>query len=163
MKYDISHQNFLADLDLEPIMVKAMDSDEGYSWSLEKSHKIAIEYRRFLTLCVLYPDEAIVPSAPVDDFWHMHILDTEKYANDCAKYLGFFLHHFPYFGMRSADDARNLARAWGRTLELYELAFGESPVAEYWPHSKRCPNCGRHAGNDMMSAVRPRLADILVR
>ena len=31
-------------IDLEPIMVKIMDSEEGLGWSLEKTQKIASEY-----------------------------------------------------------------------------------------------------------------------
>lgn len=70
-------------LDLEPIIVKLMDKDEGKGWSLEFVVSAAQEYKKFLMLCYLYPEEAIVPSDVVDDFWHYHILDTHKYFDDC--------------------------------------------------------------------------------
>jgi len=35
----------------------------------------------------------------VDAFWDQHILDTRKYAEDCAAAFGHFLHHYPYSGM----------------------------------------------------------------
>lgn len=35
-----------------------------------------------------------VPENPdADVMWHAHIILTEKYAEDCHAYLGFFLHH----------------------------------------------------------------------
>jgi hypothetical protein len=86
-------------------------------------------------------DKAIVPSSVVDDFWHLHILDTQKYYADCELFLGYFLHHFPYFGMRSEEDAQNLKTAWENTLAIYEEYFG-APNSTIWKGSNRCPNCG---------------------
>src|SRR5581483_9524182 len=61
----------------------------------------------------------------IDTFWHGHILDTMKYAEDCQNVFGFFLHHFPYFGLRGEEDATKLAEA-GKTMHrLYEREFGE--------------------------------------
>ena len=132
----------LHELNLEPIIVKAMDEEEGEGWSLEYAVQVSGEYRKYLVLCLENPDEPIVPSGPVDDFWHQHILDTAKYAEDCQRYLGFFLHHFPYFGMRGEQDAEHLQSAWAATLALYRRAFGESPQG-LWQGSRRCPSCGR--------------------
>lgn len=150
----------LTGLDLEPIIVKAVDTEEGLGWSLEHSFRVADEYRRFWVLCFEQPDEAVVPSSLVDDFWHQHILDTEKYAEDCDKFLGYFLHHFPYFGMRGGKDAHNLRESWKRTKELYGETFGESLPAELWPHANRCPRCGRRVNDDIAMIERPTLAEI---
>lgn len=147
-------------LDLEPIMVKAIDPEEGHGWTLEQVTGIAVEYKRFLALCMCYPDEPIVPSTFIDDFWHLHILDTQKYEQDCSEFLGYFLHHFPYFGMRGEKDRENLDAAWVQTLQLYETTFGESASEVFWPKSRRCPNCGRRSSNDSQMNVRPRLADL---
>lgn len=148
----------MINLNLEAIIVKAVEPGEGLGWSLAHACLVAEEYRRFLMLCQKYPDEAIVPSNVVDDFWHLHILDTQKYADDCARHLGFFLHHFPYFGMRGEEDAANLRRAWARTKILYAEAFGVAPPAELWPSCHRCPSCG--ARNISPAALqRPTLAD----
>ena len=147
-------------LNLEPIIIKAMDSAEGHGWDFTFACRVAAEYRRFLTLCLQNPEAAIVPSNLVDDFWHLHILDTQKYAEDCAHFLGFFLHHFPYFGMRGEKDAENLAASWENTKVLYERDFGEKPPADLWPHANRCPNCGRRVNNDIAMAKRPALADL---
>ena len=153
-------ESALAEMDLEPIIIKAMDVDEGMGWSLDFALDIAREYRRFLVLCAQNPDTPVVPSSVVDDFWHLHILDTAKYQEDCARFLGYFLHHFPYFGMRGEQDAQNLKTAWARTLELYRRTFGENADAELWPRSNRCPNCGRRGADGAFDESRPNFADV---
>jgi hypothetical protein len=110
-------------LDLEPIMVKLMEEE---AWSLEQCMTTAQWYKRYLILNLLYPEKSIVPSQPIDTFWHFHILDTMKYQKDCETAFGYFLHHFPYFGLRGADDARESARAFGETKDLFLFEFGES-------------------------------------
>ncbi|HZW20552.1 hypothetical protein [Noviherbaspirillum sp.] len=120
-------------LDLDPIKFKLMDADEGYGWTRAEADRHELEYKRFLALVAKYPEEAIVPDKNVDKFWHGHILDTMKYAEDCRNVFGYFLHHFPYFGMRDEEDAANLAKASGRTQELYRQEFGaaKQPDAGY--------------------------------
>src|SRR5712691_1453168 len=113
-------------LDLDPIKFKLMDTEEGQGWSREYVDHMATEYKRFLMLSVKYPDETIAPSKDVDKFWHGHILDTMKYAEDCQNVFGYFLHHFPYFGMRGEEDAANLAEAGRTTQRLYEQEFGKT-------------------------------------
>jgi len=135
----------LAKLDLEPIIIKAMDPDEGLGWSFKHACEVAEEYRKFLALCAGDDENSTVPSSLVDDFWHLHILDTEKYAEDCEQFLGFFLHHFPYFGMRGETDEKNLNTAWQCTLDRYKSTFGGCPPESLWSKSNRCPKCGRRS------------------
>src|SRR5260221_13784428 len=112
-------------LDLDPIKLKLMDHEEGQGWSREYTEKMAIAYKRFLTLLVTHPETPIAPSKDIDKFWHGHILDTMKYAEDCESIFGYFLHHFPYFGMRGEDDATALADAGQAMEQLYQREFGE--------------------------------------
>src|SRR5215467_12188185 len=114
-------------LDLGPIKFKLMDREEGPGWSHEYVDRTEVGYKRFLTLLVTHPEETLAPSKDVDKFWHGHILDTLKYAEDCDSIFGCFVHHFPYFGMRGAEDAANLARAAETTQRLYEQEFGRQP------------------------------------
>lgn len=146
----------IQDLDLEPMMVKAMDAEEGFGWTLEITKTIAEEYRKYLTLCLENPNEAVVPSSMVDDFWHLHILDTQKYQKDCQAVFGYFLHHFPYFGMRGEEDAKNLQKAWSTSCKLYEQRFGKADE-HFWQNSARCPKCGRRSEDDVSYENRPRL------
>lgn len=113
-------------LDLDPIKFKLMDAKEGQGWTRAEADRQELEYKRFLALVAKFPEEAIVPNTDVDKFWHAHILDTMKYAEDCQNVFGYFLHHFPYFGMRDEEDAANLANAASKTQTLYMQEFGAS-------------------------------------
>lgn len=111
-------------LDLEPIKTKLMDKTEGQGWTRAQADHYELEYKRFLALLARFPNETIAPNKEVDKFWHGHILDTMKYAEDCDKVFGFFLHHYPYFGMRGDEDAANLAKAFVNMQRLHQQEFG---------------------------------------
>ncbi|NRR33284.1 hypothetical protein HSX11_24215 [Oxalobacteraceae bacterium] len=118
--------NAIDALDLEPIKVKLMHRESGEGWTLEHANAIEFEYRRFLILMKKFPHEQTAPLVDVDTFWHYHILDTMKYAADCDAVFGYFLHHFPYIGLRGEDDEQAHARVGARMQELYEATFGEA-------------------------------------
>ena len=119
-------------LDLDPIKVKLMDAEEGQGWSREYTDRMELAYKRFLTLLVKYPHETIAPTKDVDKFWHGHILDTMKYAEDCEQTFGYFLHHFPYFGMRGEDDSADLRAAAERMNALYDQEFNAPATDAAW-------------------------------
>ena len=123
----ISAESFkaIADLDLEPIKVKLMHVESGEGWSLEKVNAVEFEYRRFLYLMKMFPNEQTAPLMDVDIFWHYHILDTMKYFIDCENVFGYYLHHFPYIGLRGEEDEAAHERVGNRMKELYEETFGE--------------------------------------
>lgn len=57
---------------------------------------IAIQvYSYFLGLIDLYPDRALVPTPLLDYVWHLHILDTQRYRQDCLALFGQFIDHHP--------------------------------------------------------------------
>ena len=56
------------------------------------------EYKRFLILKIENPDVGMSPTKSMDEVWHFHILDTKKYAEDCDRMFGTFLHHTPGYG-----------------------------------------------------------------
>lgn len=154
------YKNFiLQQLNLEAIVIKTIDKEEGLGWTFDYALEVCNEYRKFLVLCLQNPNIAIVPSTQIDDFWHFHILDTQKYAQDCEQCFGYFLHHFPYFGMRDKQDEKNLKDAWMQTKALYNREFSTMP--EYlWLSSKRCPNCGKRIeNNDSFMEKRPSFSD----
>lgn len=115
----------IAALDLDPIKVKLMHDQSGEGWSLAYADAIEFEYRRFLYLVKKFPNEQAAPLFDVDVFWHYHILDTMKYAADCEAVFGYFLHHFPYVGLRGDEDMEAHHRVGERMRELYERTFGE--------------------------------------
>ena len=114
-------------LDVKPLVeVLTREQPDGLGWINDRAELAVAEYKKFLVLNVLYPKNRIVPNRLVDEVWHTHILDTRKYAADCENFLGFFLHHFPYFGQRGDEEQRDCA--YETTSVLYEREFGPSPL-----------------------------------
>ena len=111
-------------LDFTMIKLKLQDVEEGPGWSPNQCNTVEEEYKRFLALKRAYQERDIVPDRLVDLFWHQHILDTAKYAEDCGVLFGAFLHHYPYFGMNGEEDYAKLCTAFEETRELYERHFG---------------------------------------
>ncbi len=121
-------------LDLSNVRMKLLHPGEGKSRSKAELDAMEREYRRFLALHLMYPDEDIVPCKLVDEIWHKHILDTIAYREDCDRIFGRFLDHYPYFGMRDEQDATALIDAYAATIERYRAAFGEPPPDTWISH-----------------------------
>jgi hypothetical protein len=115
----------IVELDLDPIKVKLMHKESGEGWTLEQASAVENEYRRYLYLMKIFPSEMAAPSMDVDTFWHYHILDTMKYVRDCEDVFGYFLHHFPYVGLRGQDDLAAHEEMGERMAVLYEQTFGQ--------------------------------------
>jgi hypothetical protein len=117
----------LEQLDLEPIAFQLMHSGEG-EWTHQRTMQAIAQYRQFLYLIYLYPNRSLVPSQDIDRVWHHHILDTMKYAQDCQMLFGYFLHHFPYFGLRGESDRHNWQTAVEQTQALFQEHFGGDAI-----------------------------------
>lgn len=102
-------------IDLCMVKRKLMDKEEGQGWTQEYVDFVEKRYRRYLCMIRIDPNGSAVPTKEIDLFWHQHILDTRAYANDCETIFGYFLHHFPYFGMRGEEDALNLTKSFEET------------------------------------------------
>ena len=63
-------------LDLSKIKHKLL-LDRSLNWDKTKIDTVEREYKRFLSIIKLYPNEIIVPNKLVDEFWHMHILSKK--------------------------------------------------------------------------------------
>jgi hypothetical protein len=126
----ISNNDFalIAALDLNPIKAKLMHKQSGEGWSLERTNAVETEYRRFLFLTSAYPEADVAPTVDVDTFWHYHILDTMKYALDCERTFGRFLHHNPTLGLEGENGIELQRQAGERMQALYESTFGLSYV-----------------------------------
>lgn len=96
-------------------------------WSSEYQDEVEELYRRFLALNVLYPDRKVCPTGPIDEFWHAHILDTIAYKQDCDYLFGYYLEHFPYFGLRGPEDFAALQTAFDDSRTLFISHFGIDP------------------------------------
>ena len=130
----------IADLNFDRLRFKIV-KEEG--WSEEKCIRAENQYKKWLTIKKENPKMEIVPSKFIDEFWHWHILDTRSYAQDCKNIFGFFLHHYPYFGIYGKEDEQNLNDAFNETCTIYEKRFGERMDEDY--DAARCEGHSCHA------------------
>ena len=72
-------------IDLSPINNILQHENPGL-WTDARVAATEANYRRLLALNILYPSEAHVVNKLIDDYWHQHILDTQKYAEDARLY-----------------------------------------------------------------------------
>ncbi len=102
-------------------------------WSSSHTHRVVLEYRRFLYLCRV-AGHACSPSDAVDQAWHLHLVYTRSYWDDlCGKVLGTPLHHGPTHGGRAEREKHDAM--YVRTLDSYHRELGEDPPADIWPPS----------------------------
>ncbi len=153
-------------MDLSLIKFKATRHEEGYGWSNDHADQMELAYKRYLILHAKYPGMTLAPEQDVDRFWHLHILDTRKYAADCEHAFGHFVHHFPYLGLRGEDDALALQSAFDAMQALYAKEFGDRPPAAQaspaWcgvdPTGQRAAWCGVDPGARSAVVSVPQLA-----
>jgi len=94
-------------------------------WLKRDATRLAELYRNFLFLNKKYGDQAhqLPPAEEIDEFWHLHILDTKQYHQDCQAIFGRYFHHYPYFGIDKTSNFSNLGSAFEKMLELHRKEF----------------------------------------
>jgi hypothetical protein len=119
----------IAEIDLEMVKSKMREPVRmgGLHWRTQWCEIAEVEYKRFLTLRLLWPKQVAVPTTFIDQMWHYHILATKTYREDCKRVFGTFLDHDPYFG---GSDYMLAAAA---TERHYERTFGELMIRQLIP------------------------------
>ena len=131
----------ISELDFTPHGYKL---EKEYGWSLEKINQAMQFYKEWLALQVHYEDLSFAPSELIDEFWHVHILDTRKYLADCQKIKGELIHHYPYFGLTEQENEIVLEQGFELTKKLYQHHFSRSDLGF---HSEAAASCGCRSGN----------------
>lgn len=85
-----------------------------------------------------YPNSHVVPNKLIDRAWHAHLLDSELYDVHCSILFNRKLHHFPYFGLRGAQDTQNFLAAAARSKALFEEYFGADVWEGDFPQPSLC-------------------------
>lgn len=99
-------------------------------WSREQCLRTIEEYKKFVFLAAV-ADHQLVPSDPVDQVWHLHLLYSEPYWEDfCPNVLGRKLQHCPARGGRQEREL--FLRLYRATIDSYRQIFGE-PRLDLWP------------------------------
>lgn len=132
------------DVDLKDLKIKVMEAEvavsridlslikrkmvETFGWNADVVDTMDDRYRKFLSvqaaMRALGASFELVPDRMIDEIWHMHILDTRKYAADCAALFGDVLHHDPYFGMMGEADRTAWSAQANRCDHLWYELFG---------------------------------------
>jgi len=126
-------------LDLGPLAYQLMQARSGCGWSKAQTLQNIAGYLAFLYLVDHYPRLQLVPTQAVDQVWHHHILDTQKYAEDCQHLFGQLIHHFPYLGTRGDADQQQWRQSYALTQVLFrrhfdcDLADSDSMAADCEP------------------------------
>ncbi len=134
----------LAHLDLSRLLRRLVHED-----GLESNNRAACsieEYKRFLWLLWMYPEQKLLPSKAVDLVWQRHILDTVAYEQDCLALFGEHLHRI--YGVIDPDVELE------HTRRLYRTAFPKAPSVtseQLWKDVATVPAAA------MASASLPRL------
>ena len=132
-KLEISSEEFVSQAKINEAMAvvnslkfEKMDDKliTDYGWSKENIFSVNQSYRKWLVISACYPELSLVPTMKLDEYWHMHILDTKKYMEDCQLVFGSYKHHYPYFGTEANSDY--VDECFEITKKLFRKHFDEN-------------------------------------
>lgn len=89
-------------------------------WQIDDAQRCCELYKKFLWLQKKYPDQTLVPTRDIDEFWHNHILHTKQYFTDCKQIFGHYLHHAPAL---PEDNHAELITKYNQTKALFLHEF----------------------------------------
>ncbi|MDR3016945.1 MAG: glycine-rich domain-containing protein-like [Delftia acidovorans] len=119
---------YIESMDFSMLFLKLTQPDPNIAilWSNDALEMAIRYYKNFLWINRKYYQsyDHIPPSSEIDEIWHHHILDTEKYFKDCYNIFGHYFHHYPYFGMRGPEDNKKMHDSFKITQDLHFKEFG---------------------------------------
>ena len=101
------------------------------NWSEEKVTRGVDAYEQFLKLKAALKDykaTKLSPTTLIEEVWHLHVMDTQRYANDCFQFCGEVIHH----DIDGDIDTRKLEIQRNATKVAYEMQHGKEPEGEMW-------------------------------
>jgi hypothetical protein len=74
-------------------------------WTKYAAEHVVLVYKNWFWIIRKYAEKnfALPPSVEIDEVLHYHIFDTRRYAWDCKKIFGSFLHYNPYAEKEGID------------------------------------------------------------
>lgn len=114
-------------LDFSELKAKMMGPTEvfGENWDLPRYQFALRWYQRMLALVVVYGPPIAPVIKDIDELWHNHILNTEKYHEDCETLFGFYFHHVPCTPATPAEKLEEVMRDYRMTLDHFRQFFGD--------------------------------------
>lgn len=117
-------KNYIEQCDFSNIINKLV---YYHGWSTHEAEAVCKKYRRYLWLVKKhYHQYSLPPSQEIDEFWHHHILDTQRYHYDCELIFGEYLHHYPTSGIGVTSDVIAITNSYLKMEQLYVHEYGES-------------------------------------
>eukprot|EP00112_Aurelia_sp_Birch-Aquarium-sp1_P003061 Seg1343.2 transcript_id=Seg1343.2/GoldUCD/mRNA.D3Y31 product="Polyubiquitin 9" protein_id=Seg1343.2/GoldUCD/D3Y31 len=108
------------------------------NWSEERATEGVDAYEQFLKLKAAMKDykaKKLSPTPLIEEVWHFHVLDTQRYADDCLEFCGEVIHH----DIDGDIDTRKLEIQRNATEVAYEMQNGKEPEGEMWTFDAK--NC----------------------
>lgn len=125
---------------------KILDT-KGGEWTRVRAEKAVHNYKRYMAVTKALGGLQMVPNGDIDEIWHMHILDTRAYVDDCNALFGEYLHHYPYFGMLSEENRQQWLQVQSLSTSLWAQLFDE-PLYGVDSVPQKCPQvCPCHIDN----------------
>jgi hypothetical protein len=116
---------FVGDARMRQIVARAADRN---GWDRRQTEEAVREYRRYLLLRYLHPGIRIAGiNREADLLWHEHIIDTDKYRQDCERIFGGVLAHEPFYD--EPDFPPEQDPALQDASRIYQQEFGPPPSA----------------------------------
>lgn len=81
---------------LERVLREESNLNDPHPLTEDQIQQDILGYRKFLRERKMNPGVNIVPKVQIDRVWHIHMVQTEHYAQVCQDYFGHFLHHASY-------------------------------------------------------------------
>jgi hypothetical protein len=117
---------YIEELDFSNIIDRMTDANYSLPrWTYDEAKICERLYKNFLILMRKYPRKILVPTREVDEFWHNHILDTQRYTNDCQRIFGHYGHHTPGDVAPLKKHKKEMQQHFNQTQALYYKEFGE--------------------------------------
>jgi len=118
---------------------KKLLEPEYAGWSKSRVEKAEQDYKKYLAVTQALGGYQLVPNGDIDRFWHEHILDTRRYAQDCTELFSGFLHHYPFFGMQGESDNENWVNTANESTGFWEFLFSEKLYEVGATDAQKCP------------------------
>ncbi|MCM1958214.1 hypothetical protein NCZ17_02355 [Acinetobacter modestus] len=99
---------------------------ESKGWSSSKIERAISDYKKYMALMKAMNGYQLVPNEEIDEVWHMHILDTRQYMQDCDELFGEYIHHYPYFGMLSEENKSQWLETQSLSENVWKQLFGKA-------------------------------------
>lgn len=94
--------------------------------------------KQYYTVALLDPKNGHAVSIPVDDAWHMHILDTRGYESFCKEVVGAVMPHV-HLDFDVSEQVQNASKLYDFTLDRLKEIF--VVVSErWWPERQPTAN-----------------------